>query len=62
MLNVIPALLAIRLVYFKLGSCTICTPDLGGRVPVDHVTKFLWKDVQHSSDLFGTTPQTAAGS
>jgi hypothetical protein len=60
-LDVIPALLASRLVYFKLGSCIICTPDLGGRV-VHHVTKSLWKDVQHSSDFFGTTPQTAAGS
>jgi len=29
MLDVIHALLALRLVYLKLGSCTICTPDLG---------------------------------
>jgi hypothetical protein len=29
MLDVIAALLAVRLVYFKLGSYAICTPDLG---------------------------------
>jgi len=29
MLDVIPALLAVRLACFKLGSYAICTPDLG---------------------------------